>query len=69
LTVRMVVVLKAVKGVVVSVAVNRAYSWTWGVAAVKVATVAHTEMGRCRADKQKCCRSVISCKTSTDFAM
>lgn len=41
LTVRVVVVLKAIKGVVVSVAVDGTHSWTRRVAAVKIATVTH----------------------------
>lgn len=43
LTVRVVVILKAIEGVVVSVAVDSTHSWTWRVAAVKIATVTHTE--------------------------
>lgn len=43
LTVRVVVVLEAIKGVVVPVAVNSTHSWTRRVAAVKIATVTHTK--------------------------
>lgn len=43
LTVRVVVVLEAVKGVVVSVAVHSAHSWTRIVAAVKKSTMTNTD--------------------------
>lgn len=41
LAVCVVVILQAVKRVVVSVAVDRAHSWTWGVGAVEIATMTH----------------------------
>lgn len=49
----MVVILQAVKRVVVSVAVDRAHGWTWGVAAVEIATMTHTGEVNNRASAEK----------------
>lgn len=43
LTVRVVVILQAVERVVVSVTVDGAHSWTWGVAAVEISAMTHAE--------------------------
>lgn len=48
----MVVILQAVKRVVVSVTVDRAHGWTWGVAAVEIATMTHAVEGSNRASAE-----------------
>lgn len=61
LTVRVVVVLEAVEGVVVSVAVHRAHRWTRIVAAVKKTTMANTEKTGMRNKKTEAETLLLAC--------
>lgn len=54
LTVRVVVILQSIEGVVMSVTVDSTDSWTWWIATIEVATMTHTEeTGRCTREKQE----------------